>query len=55
MDKAQMIDNIIGMLNDAGRMLVSGQPLAWGQMTAGAVQQLAALKAQLQEEEKCEQ
>ena len=55
MDKMQMIDTIIGMLNDAGRMLVSGQPLAWGQMTAGAVQQLAALKAQLQEDEKCEQ
>lgn len=51
MDKYQIIDSTINLLNDAAKMLVSGQPIAWGNMTAGAIQQLGALKKMLREED----
>lgn len=51
MDKYQMIDGIINLINDAAKQLVAGQPIAWGSMTAGAIQQLVALKDKLHEEE----
>lgn len=55
MDKIQIIDNIITLLNDAAKQLVVGQPIAWGSMTAGAIQQLAMLREMLKkEEEECE-
>lgn len=55
MDKYQTIDSIISLLNDAAKQLVAGQPLAWGGMTAGAIQQLAALRDMLHaEDETCE-
>ena len=55
MDKYQTIDSIINLLNDAAKQLVAGQPIAWGSMTAGAIQQLVALRDLLHaEEEKCE-